>query len=64
MASFDGEQGRENGHLEIRAGVLPDDAHCQGPLGRLEPYNATAGGREVVSIPLVGGLHHRYTRAA
>ena len=44
MADFDGERGRENGHIESVCAVSPGNAHSQGPLGRRESGPATATG--------------------
>ena len=44
IIDFDGERGRDNGHLESGAGVSPGHAHSQDPLGRREPSPATATG--------------------
>ena len=44
IIDFDGERGRDNGHLESGAGVSPGHAHSQDPLGRREPGPATATG--------------------
>jgi hypothetical protein len=58
MANFDGERGRENGHTESVYTVSPGNVHSQGPI-LVQPETV-----KVISIPQVGGLHHRYTRAA